>query len=493
VAKAVGRSLAAGAITQIVDDATGATPQGCSVTASNGSVERLEITFNTAANPSRCGDKLAMRIAEVNSFVNTSIAIDPAASTVKLTLSGPASVWFAVGYGGVVMKGTYAVVVDGSGHVTERALGDHTSGDELASSVTVASSSMTDGIRTIVLTRSVLGASPSHFSFNTSDASVALITAVGSGPTLAYHREKTTVTAWLLPTRAPNVSGACVCARAPLPFGQGKGSFVYTPVAGDKGERGQPTTVDFYNKCAAPPRGDLLAQNNPTCDVRTYTGGQTACHHMWSLLDADQPIPWPDKPIKYSLKWRFWYQEYDPTVHNTVQYSSLGKYTDWSIGAGPMSPGFGAEYDVPKCADGVPGCSRDSDTGTWVHTITGVFTVKGGAQFANTGGKILPVVAHLHCHAPTCLSMAVFDNATGALLCEEVAVYGNASRSDKFSEPGYIAVPPCLWGSPEHGLEAPIDISNITLRVVKRANATYGHHGEMAHGEIYYVDTPARD
>ena len=137
---------------------------------------------------------------------------------------------------------------------------------------------------------------------------------------------------------------------------------------------------------------------------------------MFSLLDADQPIPWPDQPINYTLKWRFWYQEYDPHAHTTVQMSHLGDGTDWSIGSGSMAPGYGAEYDVPKCGEGVAGCALEAD-GTWVHTITGTFKVKSGRQFDATEGRILPVVAHLHCHAPTCLSMAVHNNETGDLLC----------------------------------------------------------------------------
>ena len=48
-----------------------------------------------------------------------------------------------------------------------------------------------------------------------------------------------------------------------------------------------------------------------TCDIRTYVGGQTACHHMWSLLDADQEIPWADRPLEYHLKFRFWAQPYN--------------------------------------------------------------------------------------------------------------------------------------------------------------------------------------
>ena len=118
--------------------------------------------------------------------------------------------------------------------------------------------------------------------------------------------------------------------------------------------------------------------------------------------------------------------------------------------------------------------------------------VSNGKQFAPTKGRILPVVAHLHCHAPTCLSMSIHNNATGELLCQENASYGGTHAVDekRFDEPGYIAVPPCVWGSPVDGLEPSPDISNVTLYVVKRANATYGHHGEMAHGEIYYADTP---
>merc|ERR1712216_260299 len=101
---------------------------------------------------------------------------------------------------------------------------------------------------------------------------------------------------------------------------------------------------------------------------------------------------------------------------------------------------------------------------------------------ASGSGK--PVVAHLHCHAPTCLSMAVYNNATGKLLCKEVARFGKGHPGTGFDEPGFIAVPPCVWGNPEDGLEPPPDLAGVMLRVVKTANATYGHHGEMAHGEI---------
>merc|ERR1719329_2061745 len=136
---------------------------------------------------------------------------------------------------------------------------------------------------------------------------------------------------------------------------------------------------------------------NPTCDIRTYVGGQIACHHMFSLLDADQEIPWPDQELKYHLKMRFWYQEYDSTYHTQVYR------TTWGI-ASPV------EYDVPKCTENVPGCSRGPD-GRWLHKITGTF--KGGGYL---------LAAHFHCHAPTCYSMTMYKNWNGThgdVLCEE--------------------------------------------------------------------------
>ena len=41
---------------------------------------------------------------------------------------------------------------------------------------------------------------------------------------------------------------------------------------------------------------------------------------------------------------------------------------------------------------------------------------------------------------------------------------------------------------------SPLDQTLVGVPLAVRAitNSTYGHHGEMAHGEIYYVDTPAR-
>jgi hypothetical protein len=100
------------------------------------------------------------------------------------------------------------------------------------------------------------------------------------------------------------------------------------------------------------------------------------------------------------------------------------------------------------------------------------------------------------------LSEQVYDNITGEPICMERATYGgngtdanqkdNAAALDRQSmnEPGFVAVPPCVWGesSDYNGdLKPPPGLGGKRLRIVKRCNATFGHHGEMAHGQIFYA------
>ena len=60
-----------------------------------------------------------------------------------------------------------------------------------------------------------------------------------------------------------------------------------------------------------------------------------------------------------------------------------------------------------------------------------------------------------HCHAPTCISMELWNNDTGELLCRNIATYGGSGArtiaGGRFDEAGYLALPPCLWGSAHEG------------------------------------------
>lgn len=433
----------------VVDDPTVA--NGCSVSVSQEDVSTANVYFNEGNESSRkCGEDVSIVVGRVHSLVRVTLSVDE--NVANITVEGPEDVWFGVGFGAQAMKDApWAVIVDGHGNVTERKLADQSPGTLLDPSITVVSMSTSSSIRTIVLTRPRQGHDDRYFTFDLKTPVVPIINAVGSTVELSYHKDKSPAQLSLVPVG--RTSGACVCASPPKPFGKQTGSFVYHANASQSADAGS-GTVAFGNVCAPRPRTDLLAQKNPTCDLRTYVGGQTTCHHMWSLLDADQEIPWTSQPLRYKMKFRFWYQDYNASYHQNV------KRTTWGI-ASPV------EYDVPKCSEGIEGCSVVN--GTWIHTITGTF---------QGSGKL--VAAHFHCHAPTCLSVQLYRNDTGELICREDPVYGT-------SDPGFILQPPCLWGDAAYGLEPPPDVNGVMLHAVKTANATYGHHGEMAWLQMLYV------
>ncbi|KAK3262691.1 hypothetical protein CYMTET_28467 [Cymbomonas tetramitiformis] len=449
-------------------------PPGCSVTR-QAALLNVNVYFNMLQSSSlpNCGQNISRTAAQVTpSLVEVKVTLDFHQEVAKIELEGPASVWFGVGFNATAMSDApWTIVVDGFGKVTERRLGVHVAGEPLPASLTLVSNIVAGDRRKLEVTRPFAGATKKHYTFSPSLDRLDIIQAIGGGSEFAYHTQKSAASLLFAPVGNPGASGACICAKTSAPFGSAKGKLTYQPVQ-QPGEAGKADVINFDNNCAPQPRTDLLHMQNPTCDIRTYAGGQIACHHMWSLLDADQEIPWVDQPLEYHLKFRFWVQPYNPAYHTYV------KRTTWGI-ASPV------EYDVPRCHANIEGCAQ-SDDGNWVHTITGTF--KGGGHL---------VAAHFHCHAPTCLSVALYkcgsstdacNSKTGTLLCRENPVYGGEGKVDNknMDEPGFILQPPCLWGAPEQGLEPPPDVDGIFLHAVKTANATYGHHGEMAWLQMYY-------
>ena len=94
---------------------------------------------------------------------------------------------------------------------------------------------------------------------------------------------------------------------------------------------------------------------------------------------------------------------------------------------------------------------------------------------------------------PAGLKVELWNNDTGELLCRQRPVYGATGgfvkdKGTTYDEAGYIATPPCLWGSAKDGLQAPIPVAGMTIKVVAVTNNTYGHHGEMALPEMSFVD-----
>jgi len=292
-------------------------PAGCIATVDSysGPNASVSVIFNTAATntTASCGAATGqpqdlVSYGETQSLVHLGVKVDSPNDLVTINVTGPADVWFGVGFNATQMKDSpWAIVVEPSSGassadatVTERKLADQNPGKQLASSVTVTSHTVdtASNQRTIVMTRALKGATSDHFTFNAADdVLLNFINAVGSTPTLSYHKSKTAAKIAILPVGSEG-DDFCICSVAPPPFGSGFGTLEYT----------DGSSVGCCNHCTDEPRTDMMAMQNPTCDLRTYAGGQLSCHHMWSLLDADQDIPWQDQPLNYSLKFRFWFQ-----------------------------------------------------------------------------------------------------------------------------------------------------------------------------------------
>ena len=190
--------------------------------------------------------------------------------------------------------------------MTERKLGNHNPESVIKPMVKVLSNNVDkeNNLRTVVMTRQLLGITPEHYTFNVDVLELPFINAIGSQATFSYHKEKDAATLMMYPSNGEN---ACVCGAKHIPFGEAKGFLKY-----------ENSSIGFQNLCKPEPASDLLSEKNPTCDLRTYSGGQTACHHLWYLLDHDQTIPWEDQPLEYHLKFRFHFQEH--THLTTAQF-----------------------------------------------------------------------------------------------------------------------------------------------------------------------------
>jgi hypothetical protein len=77
------------------------------------------------------------------------------------------------------------------------------------------------------------------------------------------------------------------------------------------------------------------------------------------------------------------------------------------------------------------------------------------------------------------------NTTNSKLLCANTAVYGAGAVGNRFDEPGYIAVPPCLWGTAAEGLPPPPQLSLDTkLYMVKKVNNTNYHYGVMGQWQM---------
>jgi len=197
------------------------------------------------------------------------------------------------------------------------------------------------------------------------------------------------------------------------------------------------------------------------------------------LLDADQPVD--PRVDEIYLKVRFYYQKYQPPTPPNKLPSHLNLHRFFF-----ETEAWTSEYDILPCPKTTP-------PDQCVQILTSHFQVKdmldcnpnkdpskctvgkNGVQLIYAGG---------HCHAPSCISMELYNADTGELLCEQIPTYGKGNQIDKFDELGYCFIPPCLWGY-EDGLIPPTTLYLETnILSIKRNNNTIGHYGEMAHWQM---------
>ena len=125
----------------VVNESVVTAAGGCSATVD--AAGQWTATFNVAAKAAACpastpGAALSGS-AEVGT-VSVAMQVDAAKGSVELTMScASGGFWFGVGLNATKMDGSYAVVVDGTGAVTEHSLGMHAPGTQLPPTVTVVS------------------------------------------------------------------------------------------------------------------------------------------------------------------------------------------------------------------------------------------------------------------------------------------------------------------------------------------------------------------
>ena len=434
------------ATTQTVSDKT--IPSGCSVVRSPEDTVS-KIFFNTKSDGASCGGgSLYNGQASALKQVSMHLDLDSHADKAQITLTGPDGVWFGVGINASAMADLpYTIIVNGSGEVMERKLADHDPGTQISTSVTVVSNSVVKGVRTIVLNRKMSGLTADHYTFSPAvESSIPFISAVGSGPAFAYHKFKGAATLSLTA-----LDGAtCVC---------------------NAGVQGSINGIPFHKDCWDEPYGDLIQQKNPTCWVDTYVGGLRCCHHQWILLDQDQN-PWENQTDEYHMKFRFWFQDYNPDKHQDlmrIHWQTEVMSTEYDVPV--REPSVEPENALHQISshwtvrDMIPGCSKTPNT-----PCTGAAANKTGINLILAAG---------HCHAPSCYTLELWNTDNGQLLCHLSPLYGNGTEI--FNEDGYLAVPPCLWGSADEGLVEPVFLSfDTNLMSIKRNNNTIGHYGEMS-------------
>ena len=432
-------------------------------------VDTVEINKCSPGNSSQnvVGSAKVMFNEKSNISSSITVSIDISDSDVTLILTGPKHSWFGIALNATIMADTpYAIIVENE-KVEERHLGNHAQGTKLKQqSITLLENTVIGNLRTVKMKVPLKGIDSNHFTFNKNMKTLPILMAHGISSTFAYHG---TTRASLMLTLSKANSFQCIC-RDP------------------NANSGTIDGIVFNAKVCAPfPTSELLTTHNAICNISEYNGGLYCCHDGSILLDKDQIVP--EKTDTWRLKYRFYFEEYK-------EQRNLFRVW-WSTEA------TNNEYDVPKstsdclniktpgkeCIHEIRSKFQGRDILSGLHGGGGSQCMVSGDDAAcgnitliqeRDGGKFQLMYAAAHCHTPACMSLELWNDDTNELICRNAPIYGTGNEAQN-EESYVIAIPPCVWGSKEEGLNPPPILSlDSNLTTIKRANNTNGHWGVMA-------------
>ena len=158
--------------------------------------------------------------------------------------------------------------------------------------------------------------------------------------------------------------------------------------------------------CGTAPRSDMTkidhgkTISNPACSMDTYHGGTQCCRHSWFLTDRseDHLIP-KDQVDIYFLKWRLYFQEYQPENGlKPASHQHLHHFVFWIDGQVDDYEEDNPHYGT-KSVGKIEAKLKVKDMG--LEDLA--YPVHDGAPPVPEYSYVQPIVMTPHCHAPSCI------------------------------------------------------------------------------------------
>ena len=207
-------------------------------------------------------------------------------------------------------------------------------------------------------------------------------------------------------------------------------------------------------------------EGNPSCSFDAYEGGFRCCEHGVFLLDTSVHDVSKEETTEFFFKFDFEFLELEPETRQVRPPACCDVTSNRTVGGN-------IEFDVPACSEGV-------DPEDCVYEMSSSQTIDMMPNYHHKTEhldvdprevvELVYAVGHLHVGG---LSLDLYDDDSGELLCHSVPKYGATEAAG--DEEGYVV------GMSSCTFDPPIKMTRDTVvRTVSRYNNTVGHHGVMA-------------